>query len=131
MHVKKDWKIWMKLIVETGVGWSNELGTIAASDKWWKSKIQDIRGAKKFRHASIEPSLKFKFDRMFSSVSATRQYAWAPSSSAVGGNEVDFETFDIGVEGVDLEEESGDSEENINEDSQNHNPRGVGGAYVK
>ena len=33
---KKDWRIWMKLIVETGVGWSNELGTIAASDELWK-----------------------------------------------------------------------------------------------
>ena len=37
---KKDWRIWMKLIAETGVGWSNELGTIAASDEWWRSKIQ-------------------------------------------------------------------------------------------
>ena len=37
---KKDWRIWIKLIAETDVGWSNELGTIAASDEWWKSKIQ-------------------------------------------------------------------------------------------
>ena len=37
---KKDWRIWMKLIAETGMGWSNELGTIAASDEWWRSKIQ-------------------------------------------------------------------------------------------
>jgi len=29
-----------KLITETGVGWSTELGTISATDEWWQSKIQ-------------------------------------------------------------------------------------------
>jgi hypothetical protein len=33
---KKDWRIWNKLVSETGVGWNSELGTIAASDEWWK-----------------------------------------------------------------------------------------------
>jgi hypothetical protein len=33
---KKDWRIWNKLISETGVGWSTKLGTISASDDWWK-----------------------------------------------------------------------------------------------
>ena len=37
---KKDWKIWIKLIAETGVGWRYELGTITTSDEWWNSKIQ-------------------------------------------------------------------------------------------
>lgn len=37
---KKDWRIWTKLIFETGVGWSSELGTISASDEWWKVKTQ-------------------------------------------------------------------------------------------
>jgi hypothetical protein len=37
---KKDWRIWNKLVSETGVGWNSELGTIAASDEWWKQKIQ-------------------------------------------------------------------------------------------
>uniref|UniRef100_A0A6N2MFW7 Myb/SANT-like domain-containing protein n=1 Tax=Salix viminalis TaxID=40686 RepID=A0A6N2MFW7_SALVM len=32
MGMRPNWRIWMKLIAETGVGWSNELGTIAASD---------------------------------------------------------------------------------------------------
>ena len=43
---KKDWRLWTKLIGETGMGWSNELGTIVASDEWWKSRIQV-----NFRHA--------------------------------------------------------------------------------
>ena len=34
MEVKKDWRIWTKLIAETSVGWSNELGTILASNEW-------------------------------------------------------------------------------------------------
>ena len=37
---KKDWKTWVKLISETGVGWSAELGTIMATNEWWKAKIQ-------------------------------------------------------------------------------------------
>jgi len=35
---KKDWRIWKKLISETGVGWNSELRTISASDEWWKKK---------------------------------------------------------------------------------------------
>jgi hypothetical protein len=38
--IKKDWRVWKKLITETGVGWSSELGTISATDEWWQSKIQ-------------------------------------------------------------------------------------------
>ena len=37
---KKNWRLWTKLIGETGLSWSNELGTIVASDEWWKSRIQ-------------------------------------------------------------------------------------------
>uniref|UniRef100_A0A6N2L7S9 Myb/SANT-like domain-containing protein n=1 Tax=Salix viminalis TaxID=40686 RepID=A0A6N2L7S9_SALVM len=37
---KKNWRLWNKLIGETGVGWSNELKTIAASDEWWRARIQ-------------------------------------------------------------------------------------------
>jgi len=37
---KKDWRIWNKLVSESGVDWSSELGTISASDEWWKEKIQ-------------------------------------------------------------------------------------------
>jgi len=38
-EIKKDWRIWKKLISETGVGWSFELRTILATDEWWKYKI--------------------------------------------------------------------------------------------
>jgi hypothetical protein len=38
--IKKDWRVWKKLITETRVGWSTELGTISATDEWWQSKIQ-------------------------------------------------------------------------------------------
>ena len=74
--------------------------------------------------------MKFKFDRMFSGVSATGQFAWAPSSGPVGASEVDFESFNVGVEGADLEEGSGDSEENGNEDYENSTPRGVGRVHM-
>ena len=29
-----------KLISEIGIGWNSELGTISASDEWWKKKTQ-------------------------------------------------------------------------------------------
>jgi hypothetical protein len=38
--IKKDWRVWKKLITETGVGWSTELGTISATDEWWKAKFR-------------------------------------------------------------------------------------------
>ncbi|KAL9366432.1 hypothetical protein Peur_037631 [Populus x canadensis] len=41
-EIKKDWRIWKKLISKTGVGWSAELGTIAPLDEWWKAKNQGL-----------------------------------------------------------------------------------------
>lgn len=109
---KKDWRIWKKLIFETGVGWSNELGTISASDEWWKAKIQEIRGAKKFRQSGIEPSLHMKFDRMFSNIVATGEYAWAPSSGVLCDDNAGVaKDPNANKEQPNLEEGSGDSKE--------------------
>ncbi|KAG5223780.1 L10-interacting MYB domain-containing protein [Salix suchowensis] len=108
---KKDWKTWVKIISENGVGWSAELGTITATNEWWKAKIQECKSAKKFRLGGIEPALKLKFDKMYSSIVATGEYAWAPSSEVqYGGNSSQPDTNDA----VDLEEGSGDSEEDRN-----------------
>uniref|UniRef100_A0A6N2NK53 DDE Tnp4 domain-containing protein n=1 Tax=Salix viminalis TaxID=40686 RepID=A0A6N2NK53_SALVM len=106
--------------------------TDSATDRDWSSTsfkatrseqhpTKEIRGAKKFRHAGIEPSLKFKFDRMFSG---------APSSGLVGANDDDLETFTVGLEGADCEEGSGDSEENVNYDNENRTPRVVGRVHM-
>ncbi|XP_061962417.1 L10-interacting MYB domain-containing protein-like [Populus nigra] len=109
---KKDWRIWTKLISETGVGWSNELGTISASDEWWKAKIQEIRGVKKFRQAAIEPSLRLKFNRMFSNIVTTGEYAWAPSAGVLRDDNIGVvEDSNDNNEQPNLEEGSGDSEE--------------------
>jgi hypothetical protein len=32
--------VWKKLINETAVGWSAELGTISTTDEWWKKKFK-------------------------------------------------------------------------------------------
>uniref|UniRef100_A0A6N2L008 Myb/SANT-like domain-containing protein n=1 Tax=Salix viminalis TaxID=40686 RepID=A0A6N2L008_SALVM len=107
MATKKDWRIWTKLISKTGVGWSNELGTISATDEWWKAKIQD---------------------RLYSSIVATREYAWAPSLGVHGGaNCVHPDTNDANIDTVDLEEGRCDSEEDINLASDNDITRLVGG----
>ncbi|XP_061958705.1 uncharacterized protein LOC133679969 [Populus nigra] len=124
---KKDWRIWNKLVSETGVGWNSELGTISASDEWWKQKIQEIRGAKKFRHVGIEPSLKNKFDRMYFNIVATGAFAWAPSSGVPADSDVDPGTSNADVAYDGLEEGSGDSEEDVILDFQTDMARMVGG----
>lgn len=94
--------------------------------------MQEIRGVKKFRHAGIKTSLKLKFDRMYCRVIATEQYAWAQSSGAVDANEDDLGTSNVGLEGTDLEEGSGDLKEDVNLNFANHISQMVGGvcAYV-
>ena len=64
--------------------------------------MQEIRGAKKFRHVGIEPSLKNKFDWMYSNIVATEAYAWAHSSGVPIGSDVDPGTSnaDIGYDGL-------------------------------
>ncbi|KAI5592352.1 hypothetical protein BDE02_04G145200 [Populus trichocarpa] len=89
-----------------------ELGTISAIDEWWKEKIQEMKGAKKFRHVGIEPSLCAKYDIMFSNIVATRQYFWTPSQELLS----DKDNKAIGMrnttnEKTNIEEGSGDSEE--------------------
>ena len=54
--------------------------------------MQEIRGAKKFRHVGIELFLKNKFDRMYSNIVATGAYAWALSSGVPAGNDIDPST---------------------------------------
>ena len=68
--------------------------------------MHEIRGAKKFR----QPSLKIKFDRMFSNIIATREFAWAPSSGVLSGNDVNPGTSKANIDGTDFEKGNGDSE---------------------
>ena len=87
--------------------------------------MQEIRRAKKYRHVDIEPSLKNKFDRMYSNIVATREFAWAPSSRVPAGSDVDPGTSNIACDG--LEEGIDDSEEDVIPDFQTDMARMVGG----
>jgi len=89
--------------------------------------MQEIRGAKKFRHVGIEQSLKNKFDRMYSNIVATGAYAWAPSSGVPADSDVDPCTSNADIAHDGLEEGSGDSEENVIPDFQTDMARMVGG----
>jgi len=89
--------------------------------------IQEIRGAKKFRHVGIEPSLKNKFDRMYSNIVAIGAFAWAPSSGGPAGSDVDPGTSNANIAHDGLEEGSGDSEEDVIPDFQTDMARMVGG----
>jgi len=60
--------------------------------------MQQIRGAKKFRHNSVEPSMKNKYDRMYSNIVAIGEFAWAPSLGVLGGNDVDLGTSNANID---------------------------------
>ena len=75
--------------------------------------MQEIRGAKKFRHVGIEPSLKNKFDRMYSNIVATGEFAWAPSSRVPASSDVDPGISNANIDCAGLEEGSGDSKEDV------------------
>jgi hypothetical protein len=89
--------------------------------------MQEIKGAKKFRHVGIEPSLKNKFDRMYSNIVATRAFAWAPSSGLPAGNDVDPGTSNADIDCDGLEEGSSNSEEDVIPDFQTDMARMVRG----
>jgi len=76
--------------------------------------------------------LNIKFDRMFSNIIATREFTWAPSSGVLCGNDVNPGTNKSNINGVDFEEGSGDSEEDVipNLDT-NMSRMDGGGEYVK
>jgi len=89
--------------------------------------MQEIRGVKKFRHVGIEPSLKNKFDRMYSNIVATRAFAWAPSSGVPSDNDVDPGTSNADIAHDGLEEGSSDSEKDVIPDFQTDMTQMVGG----
>jgi len=71
-----------------------------------------MRGAKKFRHVGIEPSLCAKYDIMFTNIVATGEHAWTPSQELLS----DEDNVAAGMrnttnEETNIEEGSGDSEE--------------------
>jgi len=66
---------------------------------------------------------------MFSGVTATGQHAWAPSSGTLPGSDEDLDAINVGLQGADLEEGSGDSDEHEDINFENYqNSRGVGGS---
>ncbi|KAG6792899.1 hypothetical protein POTOM_002061 [Populus tomentosa] len=81
--------------------------------------MQEIKGAKKFIHVDIKSSLKNKFDRIYFNIIATRAYTWALSSGVPAGSDVDPSTSNANIAHDGLEEESGDSEEDVILDFQN------------
>uniref|UniRef100_A0A2K2CAR3 Myb/SANT-like domain-containing protein n=1 Tax=Populus trichocarpa TaxID=3694 RepID=A0A2K2CAR3_POPTR len=90
-----------------------------------------MRGAKKFRHVGIEPSLCAKYDIMFTNIVATREYAWTPSQGLLS----DEDNVAAGMrnttnEDTNMEEGSGDSEEDAIPDFTRDVSNMVGGSNV-
>ena len=67
---------------------------------------------------------------MFSGVTATGQHAWAQLSGRVPGIDEDLDAINVGLQGADLEEGSGDSDEHADLNFENYHSRGVGGEHI-
>ncbi|KAK8488436.1 hypothetical protein V6N11_013073 [Hibiscus sabdariffa] len=66
---------------DSGLGWNYAIRTIDASEEWWKSRLQVVPEAPRFRTEGIDPELEEKLDQMFRGIMATSDKAWAPSSA--------------------------------------------------
>jgi len=89
--------------------------------------MQEIRGAKKFRHVGIKSSLKNKFDIIYSNIVAIGAFAWTPSSGVLAGSDVDLGTSNANIDRDGLEEGNSDLEEDVIPDFQTNIARMVGG----
>jgi hypothetical protein len=91
-----------------------------------------MRGAKKFRHVGIEPSLCAKYDIMFANIVATGEHAWTPSQGLLS-DEDDRDAAGMRNttnEKTNMEEGSGDSEEDAIPDFIHDVSNMVGGSNV-
>ena len=90
-----------------------------------------MRGAKKFRHVGIEPSLCAKYDIMFTNIVATGEYAWTPSQGLLSDEDnVASGMRNTTNEDTNKEEGSGDSEEDAIPDFTRDVSNMVGGSNV-
>jgi len=90
-----------------------------------------MRGAKKFKHVGIDPSLCAKYDIMFTNIVATGEYAWTPSQGLLS----DEDNGAAGMrnttnEETNIEEGSGDSKEDAIPDFIHDVSNMVGGSNV-
>ncbi|KAK8589750.1 hypothetical protein V6N12_024141 [Hibiscus sabdariffa] len=99
---------------DTGLGWNYTKRTIDASEEWWKSRLQVVPEAQRFRTSGIDPEVEEKLDQMFRGIVATGDKAWAPSSGILPSDFVEHD----GNEALDeIEEENA-----IGSDGNNESP---------
>ncbi|KAL2956768.1 hypothetical protein AAZX31_18G105300 [Glycine max] len=89
---------------DTGLGWDGEKKTIAASDEWWETKIQEDLEVAKFREQGLKflPEMEF----LFKGTIATSFAAYAPSEDSrqyEGFNTRTEETNDNIDDNIDME----------------------------
>ena len=90
-----------------------------------------MRGAKKFRHVGIEPSLCAKYDIMFTNIVAMGEYAWTPSQGfLLDEDNVASRMRNTTNEDTNMAEGSGDSEEDAIPDFTRDVSNMVGGSNV-
>ena len=90
-----------------------------------------MRGAKKFRHVGIEPSLCAKYDIMFTNIVAMGEYAWTPSQGLLSDEDnVASGMRNTTNKDTNMAEGSGDSEEDAIPDFTRDVSNMVGGSNV-
>ncbi|KAL4324631.1 hypothetical protein GQ457_11G001190 [Hibiscus cannabinus] len=68
--------------------------TIDASEEWWKTRLQVVPEAQRFRTAGIDHELEEKLDQMFRGIVATGDKAWAPSSGILPSDFVEHDNIE-------------------------------------
>ncbi|OVA05685.1 Myb/SANT-like domain [Macleaya cordata] len=76
---KEMWKVWHKLISNTGSGWDPVTQTITAGNDWWDDYIKMNPKAADFRHAGLPFAVEL--DYIFGGITATGDVLFQPNSN--------------------------------------------------
>ncbi|XP_028778700.1 L10-interacting MYB domain-containing protein-like [Neltuma alba] len=107
--LRKDWRTWVDLNKETGVGWDPVNNTVVATNEWWEKKKLENPQYEKFRYQGLK--FAYELNTIFKGVIASGEDMLAPSLTQPQTQEDDEEN----VYRVDTEllEGSGDSKEDL------------------
>ncbi|XP_028789011.1 L10-interacting MYB domain-containing protein-like [Neltuma alba] len=75
--LRKDWRTWVDLNKETGVGWDPVNNTVVATNEWWEKKKLENPQYEKFRYQGLK--FAYELNTIFKGVIASGEDMLAPS----------------------------------------------------
>ncbi|OVA10593.1 Myb/SANT-like domain [Macleaya cordata] len=105
---KEMWKVWHKLISNTGSGWDLVTQTITAGNDWWDDYIKMNPKAADFRHVGLPFAVEL--DYIFGGITTTGDVLFQPNSNRMPSFAEDLDWLmqeydDDGLEFDDVDEE--------------------------